>query len=63
MRRIVEEKDATTDERRVNEVNTGLMALPASAAARLPRRLTNDNAQGEYYLTDIIAMAVAHGVR
>jgi len=57
--RVVEEKDATDDERRVNEVNTGLMALRAGALRRFLARLDNDNAQGEYYLTDVIALAVA----
>jgi bifunctional UDP-N-acetylglucosamine pyrophosphorylase/glucosamine-1-phosphate N-acetyltransferase len=59
--RIVEEKDATDDERRVNEVNTGLMSCAAGALRRFLGRLDNDNAQGEYYLTDVIALAVAAG--
>src|SRR5690606_3322342 len=61
--RIVEEKDATGDERRVNEVNTGLIALDARALRGFLAALTNDNAQGEYYLTDVIAFAVASGLR
>ena len=60
--RIVEEKDATDDERRANEVNTGLMALSAGALRRFLAKLDNDNAQGEYYLTDVIALAVAGGI-
>lgn len=61
--RIVEEKDATDDERRVNEVNTGLMAFAPGQLRRFLSRLDNDNAQGEYYLTDVIALAVADGTK
>ena len=61
--RVVEEKDATDDERRVNEVNTGLMAFAAGPLRRFLARLDNDNAQGEYYLTDVIALAVAAGTK
>jgi bifunctional UDP-N-acetylglucosamine pyrophosphorylase/glucosamine-1-phosphate N-acetyltransferase len=60
--RIVEHKDATADERRVSEINTGLMACNARALRRYLGALKNDNAQGEYYLTDVIGMAVADGV-
>ncbi|BCX81201.1 bifunctional UDP-N-acetylglucosamine pyrophosphorylase/Glucosamine-1-phosphate N-acetyltransferase [Methylomarinovum caldicuralii] len=60
--RIVEEKDATPEEKRIREVNTGILAVPAEALKVWLGRLNNDNAQGEYYLTDIIAMAVADGV-
>jgi bifunctional UDP-N-acetylglucosamine pyrophosphorylase/glucosamine-1-phosphate N-acetyltransferase len=60
--RIVEHKDATADERRVTEINTGLMACDARALRRYLGALKNDNAQGEYYLTDIIGMAVTNGV-
>jgi bifunctional UDP-N-acetylglucosamine pyrophosphorylase / glucosamine-1-phosphate N-acetyltransferase len=59
---IVEEKDAGAEQRAVREVNTGIMVLPT---ARLPdwlSRLTNRNAQGEYYLTDVVALARADGV-
>jgi bifunctional UDP-N-acetylglucosamine pyrophosphorylase/glucosamine-1-phosphate N-acetyltransferase len=59
---IVEEKDATPDQRNITEVNTGLMALPAARLKRWLGRLRNDNSQGEYYLTDIISMAFAEGV-
>jgi bifunctional UDP-N-acetylglucosamine pyrophosphorylase/glucosamine-1-phosphate N-acetyltransferase len=55
--RIVEHKDATDDERRVNEINTGLIALEAGALRRYLGKLRNDNAQREYYLTDVIGMA------
>ncbi|HET7307568.1 MAG TPA: bifunctional UDP-N-acetylglucosamine diphosphorylase/glucosamine-1-phosphate N-acetyltransferase GlmU [Gammaproteobacteria bacterium] len=60
--RIVEDKDATAAERALDEVNTGLMAAPASLLRKWVDRLEADNAQREYYLTDVIAMAVAEGV-
>ncbi|MCZ4304563.1 bifunctional UDP-N-acetylglucosamine diphosphorylase/glucosamine-1-phosphate N-acetyltransferase GlmU [Zoogloeaceae bacterium G21618-S1] len=60
--RIVEHKDATEAERAVREVNTGILAAPAALLRDWLGRLGNDNAQGEYYLTDIIAMAVEAGV-
>jgi bifunctional UDP-N-acetylglucosamine pyrophosphorylase/glucosamine-1-phosphate N-acetyltransferase len=60
--RIVEEKDASADERAVTEVNTGILAAPAKRLRDWLGRLSNDNAQGEYYLTDVVAMAVADGV-
>lgn len=59
---IIEEKDATAEQRAVREVNTGIMALPTTKLAEWLGRLKSDNAQGEYYLTDVIAMAVADGV-
>lgn len=59
---IVEEKDATADERQVREINTGLMALPTARLQGWLARLTNDNAQGEYYLTDLVKLALADGV-
>lgn len=58
---IVEEKDATLEQKQVQEVNTGIMAVSARALEKWLSALSNDNAQGEYYLTDIIAMAVADG--
>lgn len=61
--RIVEQKDANTKERAINEVNTGLMIAPARALRKWLAALKNDNAQGEYYLTDIIVMAVREGLR
>jgi bifunctional UDP-N-acetylglucosamine pyrophosphorylase/glucosamine-1-phosphate N-acetyltransferase len=57
--RIVEEKDATAKQRRLNEVNTGMMALPTARLAKWLGRLSNDNAQREYYLTDVIGLALA----
>ena len=62
VRRIVEHKDASAEQRRLREVNTGIMALPTRYLADWLGALKNDNAQGEYYLTDIIALAVAQGV-
>ncbi len=62
VRGIVEHKDATPAQRAIREVYTGMMAVPTAALKRWLARLTNDNAQGEYYLTDIVAMAVADGV-
>ena len=59
---IVEHKDASEAQRAITEVYSGIMALPARLLAPWLARLTNDNAQGEYYLTDIVAMAVADGV-
>ena len=55
---IVEHKDASAAERLINEVNTGIIALPTQHLAAWLRELRHDNVQGEYYLTDIIAMAV-----
>ncbi len=68
VRAIVEEKDANASEKAVREIHTGVMAAPASRLRDWLARLSNDNAQGEYYLTDIIAMAVddnveVHGVK
>jgi bifunctional UDP-N-acetylglucosamine pyrophosphorylase/glucosamine-1-phosphate N-acetyltransferase len=60
--RIVEQKDATPEERSIREVNTGIIALPTARLAEWLGRLSNDNAQQEYYLTDIVGMAVADGV-
>ena len=59
---IVEHKDASEAQRRIREVYTGMMAAPTAQLKRWLARLTNDNAQGEYYLTDVVAMAVADGV-
>lgn len=60
--RIVEEKDASAEERRVREVNTGILVAPVVRLRDWLSRVGNDNAQGEYYLTDIIGLAVADGV-
>ncbi len=60
--RIVEQKDATPAELEVDEINTGFIACRASRLREWIGRLSTDNAQGEYYLTDVIAMAVADNV-
>lgn len=60
--RIVEQKDAVAAERAIREVNTGIVALPTVYLSDWLGRLSNDNAQQEYYLTDIVGMAVAAGV-
>ncbi len=57
--RIVEQKDATDDERAIGIVNTGVIAADAAALRRWLAALRNDNAQGEYYLTDVFAQAAA----
>jgi bifunctional UDP-N-acetylglucosamine pyrophosphorylase/glucosamine-1-phosphate N-acetyltransferase len=57
--RIVEQKDATDDERAIGTVNTGVIAADAAALRRWLAALRNDNAQGEYYLTDVFAQAAA----
>lgn len=59
---IVEHKDATSDELGINEVNTGILAAMGYQLKSWLSKLDNNNAQGEYYLTDVIAMAVADGV-
>jgi len=60
---IVEQKDATAAQQQIKEINTGVMAVPTQHLKRWLVNLKNDNAQKEYYLTDIVAMAVAEGVR
>jgi bifunctional UDP-N-acetylglucosamine pyrophosphorylase/glucosamine-1-phosphate N-acetyltransferase len=60
--RIVEEKDATDAERQVREVNTGILVAPIAKLRQWLSQLGNHNAQGEYYLTDIVGMAVSDGV-
>lgn len=60
--RIVEEKDATEAERAIKEINSGIMAIPTRHLKKWLAALSNTNAQGEYYLTDIVAQAVADGV-
>lgn len=58
---IVEHKDATASQRAIDEINTGIMAIPGHRIHDWLNALGNDNAQGEYYLTDIVAQAVAEG--
>jgi bifunctional UDP-N-acetylglucosamine pyrophosphorylase/glucosamine-1-phosphate N-acetyltransferase len=60
--RIVEEKDADDAERSITEVNTGILVAPTTALARWLPGLGNRNVQGEYYLTDIVALAVAENM-
>ncbi|SDA60155.1 UDP-N-acetylglucosamine pyrophosphorylase /glucosamine-1-phosphate N-acetyltransferase [Pseudomonas sp. NFACC15-1] len=59
---IVEQKDASEAQRAITEGNTGILAVPAERLGDWMSRLSNNNAQGEYYLTDVIAMAVADGL-
>lgn len=59
---IVEQKDATPEQLAVTEVNTGIMAVPTALLREWLPKLSSNNAQGEYYLTDIIAMAAEQGV-
>jgi bifunctional UDP-N-acetylglucosamine pyrophosphorylase/glucosamine-1-phosphate N-acetyltransferase len=60
--RIVEQKDANAAENAISEINTGIMVVPTPQLRRWLATLSNQNAQGEYYLTDIVARAVADGV-
>jgi bifunctional UDP-N-acetylglucosamine pyrophosphorylase/glucosamine-1-phosphate N-acetyltransferase len=62
VRSIVEERDATPAERAVDEIYTGVLAAPTALLRRWVGALKDDNAQREFYLTDIVAMAVAEGV-
>ena len=62
IQRIVEQKDTNDDEKKITEVNTGILAVNGKLLKAWLQRLDNKNSQGEYYLTDIIAMAVADGV-
>jgi bifunctional UDP-N-acetylglucosamine pyrophosphorylase / glucosamine-1-phosphate N-acetyltransferase len=61
---IVEEKDASPDEKKIKEINTGIMYFTATKMSTWVERLNNDNAQGEYYLTDCVGIAAQnnHGV-
>ena len=59
---IVEHKDATEAQRNIVEVNTGIMAMPNAHLTKWLTQLTNINAQGEYYLTDIVALAVQQSI-
>lgn len=59
---IVEHKDASDAQRAIREGNTGILAVPGKRLGDWLGRLSNSNAQGEYYLTDVIAMAVADGL-
>jgi bifunctional UDP-N-acetylglucosamine pyrophosphorylase/glucosamine-1-phosphate N-acetyltransferase len=59
---IVEEKDASSSIKRIAEINTGIMVLPTDSLSKWLKSLRTKNVQGEYYLTDVIAMAVRDGV-
>jgi len=59
---IVEDRDASDEQRGITEVNTGVIAAPVAKLRGWLPRIGNDNAQGEYYLTDALALAVADGV-
>ena len=59
---IVEEKDASAEQREICEVNTGIMLAPTKQLRTWLENLQNNNSQGEYYLTDIVAMAVQQGI-
>jgi bifunctional UDP-N-acetylglucosamine pyrophosphorylase/glucosamine-1-phosphate N-acetyltransferase len=61
--RIVEDKDATNDEKRINEVNTGMMVVNGKALKQWVEKLEDNNAQSEFYLTDVIEMAVSDGIK
>ena len=60
--RIVEHRDATEAERAIREINSGIMAVPTARLKDWLAQLSNTNSQGEYYLTDIVPMALAEGV-
>ena len=60
---IVEQKDASSAELAITECNTGIMAMTSAQLKRWLPQLSADNAQGEYYLTDVIAMAAAEGIK
>lgn len=59
---IVEEKDATAEQKQISEINSGVYCVANDILHTYLKNLTNDNAQGEYYLTDIVKMAVDDGI-
>ncbi len=61
VRRIVEQKDASAEEQQIREINTGFLCAPARLLRNMLNQCTNDNAQGEYYLTDVVEHTVADG--
>jgi bifunctional UDP-N-acetylglucosamine pyrophosphorylase / glucosamine-1-phosphate N-acetyltransferase len=63
IRGIVEHRDANEQERSIREINSGILAAPRRILSPLLDRLSPDNAQSEYYLTDVVALAVADGIR
>ena len=62
VQKIVEDKDASAEQKQIQEINTGILAAPIRLLRSWVNNLSNDNAQSEYYLTDIIEMAVKDGV-
>ncbi|WP_180076494.1 bifunctional UDP-N-acetylglucosamine diphosphorylase/glucosamine-1-phosphate N-acetyltransferase GlmU [Acinetobacter sp. YH12106] len=60
---IVEHKDATNEQRQIQEINTGIYAVSNAKLHQWLPNLSNENVQGEYYLTDIVAMALADGMQ
>jgi len=62
VQRIVEQKDASTEQLAIDEINTGMLAVKADMLKKWIARLDNNNAQGEFYLTDIVSFAVTDGV-
>ena len=60
--RIVEHKDASAQEHAINEVNTGILVAPTASLKNWLSRIDNDNAQGEYYLTDVVGLSVSDGI-
>ncbi|MBI4207126.1 MAG: bifunctional UDP-N-acetylglucosamine diphosphorylase/glucosamine-1-phosphate N-acetyltransferase GlmU [Betaproteobacteria bacterium] len=59
---IVEDKDASASQRKIREVNTGIMVLPTARLAGWLAKLKNRNAQGEYYLTDVVSLALGNRI-
>lgn len=62
VQRIVEEKDATAEEKNLREINTGILAVTTAQLRAWAAQFTNQNIQGEYYLTDVVKLAVRDGV-
>ena len=62
IRGVVEQADATPEQQQIDEINTGILAAPASLLKELLPRVGNNNSQGEYYLPDILALAVEDGM-
>ena len=60
--RFVEHKDASDQEHAINEVNTGILVAPTASLKNWLSRINNDNAQGEYYLTDVVGLSVHDGI-
>src|SRR6185436_8235023 len=61
VRSIVEERDATPAQKTITEINTGILAAPTAKLANWLSKIANDNAQREFYLTDVVSLAVADG--